>query len=104
MFYIALLVVLNNTVQNKRSFLFSFFIISLVALIIFLKEVEYGGERLNFSFAGLYLFMLSFLFLFFKSKISSKAQVAFLIPLTIMNITWSTYLLNAFLCNGWIFT
>ncbi|MEO6902235.1 MAG: hypothetical protein ABI315_03680 [Bacteroidia bacterium] len=104
LFYIAILILLNN-LGNKSCRLFNiiYFILT-VSIILFLSNVEYGGSKIQFSFFGLYLFILTGAYLIIKKVISHPLQIFFAIILILLNTIWNAYLLNAFFSNAWIFT
>ncbi len=104
LFYIALLILLNGIYNKPIKLPLYYFIISLVLIALFLNLVKYGGDRISFSFFGLYLFILSSLFLIFRSKLPKPMQIISVILLVVFNIFWTTYMLNVFFCDGWIFT
>jgi len=103
LFYTAILIFLNHTFNKKITLSFFCFVICAVFLKIFLSSVEYGGDRIVFSFAGLYLFILTFIFMMFRNKLKKPVLIALLILITFLNVIWNTYLLNSFLSNAWIF-
>jgi len=104
LFYIALLIFLNYLSKKPLKLFISTFILLNVLLILFLHFAEYGGERMQFSFFGLYMFMAAGLFLIIKNIISKPIQIVIAFVIIILNTIWNTYLLNAFFSNGWLFT
>jgi hypothetical protein len=73
-------------------------------LSFFLFVVEYGGSRFQFSYLGVLLLIVTFLYFLNRRFISIKYDSILLSFLIIINTIWNTYMLNTFLCNGWIFT
>lgn len=103
-FYIVVLIFLNYLSIKSLKLFVSIFIIMNVLLILFLNLEDYGGERMQFSFFGLYMFIATSLFLLTKKIISRPGQIMIALALIILNTIWNTYLLNVFFSDGWIFT
>lgn len=103
-FYIALLILLNYLLSKSINFYAVIFIVLSLMLILFLNIVDYGGERIQFAFFGLYMFIATGLFLIVRNKIPQPSQIIIFSVLVFLNTIWNTYLLNAFFSDGWIFT
>lgn len=103
-FYIVVLIFLNYLSEKPLKLFFIIFIILIVFLILFLNFVDYGGERMRFAFSGLYLSIVTSLFLLTKKMILRPFQIAIIFVLIILNTIWNTYLLNVFFSDGWVFT
>ncbi len=104
LFYIAILILINYLQPIKiRNRLLTFGVLSLF-LITFLSVTDYGGDRLQFSFVGMYLLLLAFLYLLTRKCFSKKMDVITLSVLVLASMVWNTYLFNMFLSDGWIFT
>ncbi len=104
MFYIVVLVFLNYLFKNSvRTPLLVYGLIS-VLLFLFLNSVEYGPDRINFSFLGLYIFIFTGLFLIVNKILSQPVKITIALVLVLSSTVWNAYLLNAFFSNGWIFT
>lgn len=103
-FYIAVLVFLNHTSEKPLKLFFLIFITLNVLLILFLNLVDYGGDRMQFALSGLYLSVLTSLFLLIKKMIPEPLQIPVIITLILLNTVWNTYLLNVFFSDGWVFT
>jgi hypothetical protein len=104
LFYIALLIFLNYLSGRPLKLFVLFFILLNIFLVLFLSFVDYGGERLQFSFFGLYMFIAISLFLIIKRTMSRSTQIMIILALIILTNIWNTFLLNIFFSNGWIFT
>jgi hypothetical protein len=103
-FYIAILILLSHLFNNEiKPYLLSF-IVSVLLLFIFMSVVKYGGERIQFSYFGPLMFILTSLFLLFRRRIPFPIQILTVLLIIFLNTVWNTYLLNIFLSNGWIFT
>ncbi|TAH43911.1 MAG: hypothetical protein EYC69_01515 [Bacteroidetes bacterium] len=103
-FYIVALFTLNHLpVANKRlgSILF---IIPLILLTVFLTQTGYGDGRFTFSFVGMHLSIITFMFLYFYNHLKRSVQWVLASILILLCVIWNTYLFNIFLCEGWIFT
>ncbi len=103
-FYIAMLILLVRLDISTVVPALSVFIACGLLLSIFLYCVPAGGDKMQFRFAGLYLCALSTLFLLVRKSLTFGVQVFFAILLLVGSYFWSTYLLNSFLNQGWIFT
>jgi hypothetical protein len=104
LFYIVVLIMLNY-LDNKPLLLVSILYCTITLLtVLFLRNVEYGGDKIQFSFVGLYLFIITGAYLLMKNRIPLSFQICMALGIILLNSVWNTYLLNIFLCNGWIFT
>lgn len=104
LFYIAILILLNHIQQIKIRNSILIFIGMSVLLFLFLNLTEYGGDRIQFSFAGMYLLVLAFLYLFTRKGLNKKTDSIALSVLILASLVWNTYLFNMYLSDGWIFT
>jgi hypothetical protein len=104
LFYIIVLAFLNQAFTSQIKMHLTFFAISAISLIVFLQFVDYGGDRANFSYFGLYMFMATTLFLITIKIIPQPIKISMAILIITLTTIWNTYLLNAFFSNGWIFT
>ncbi len=75
-----------------------------IFLYVFFKKVEYGDGRLRFEYMGMYLFILLLGFVYLHTYLNRTLQVIGVVGIFLLNILWSTYLFNCFLCDSWIFT
>ena len=103
-FYICMLVLLNYLADKKTKQAIPIFAVPFVLLILFLINTEYGGSRMNFSLAGMYLAMLSFCLVYFRKYLSYSLQWIMAAILVLSSLIWNAYMLNVFLTEGWIFT
>ncbi len=103
-FYILSVLLFNKsyTKPETRSIIIPLFSTSL--LVFFLYLVSYGGNRADFSFWGLYLFVLNYLYFVFAGWLGKQYKIVLLSVLVFLNLIWNTYMFNIFLSNGWIFT
>jgi len=104
LFFIALLIFLDYLSGKPLKLIVLFFFTLTFLLVLFLNIVDYGGGRMQFSFFGLYMFIVISLFLIIKKTISLPAQIMITLALVMLVTIWNTFLLNIFLSNGWIFT
>ena len=103
LFYVAVIILLNYLFElNIKKIIYGFLFLSLL-LFVFFRITDYGGDRLSFSFMGLYPLMLTFLYLGVSKSLTKSADVIVLSVLVLGNIVWSTYLFNIYLSNAWIF-
>lgn len=103
-FYIAILILIGYLGKtNPAKIILSLMALS-ITLFLFLFLTEYGGERLRFSFLGMYLLIITCAYLLLRNNLSRIADGFLLTFLIISGTVWNTYLLNAFFSNGWIFT
>jgi hypothetical protein len=103
-FYLAIILLINLSTNIKaRNFILMFVSLSFL-LILFLILTPYGGNKLQFSFVGLYLLVLSFFYIGMKHNLNKTFDTVIFSFLIFANIVWNTYLLNAFLSDSWMFT
>lgn len=104
LFYVTILILIDYLSKIKfKKFVLGFIILTFL-LFLFLRYVEYGGDRMQFSFFGLYMLLLSFFYLMIRNILPRIYDIIAFIVLVIANTIWNTYLLNAFFSNGWLFT
>lgn len=103
-FYIAFIQLLNHISKFKIKQIIVTFILFSLPLILFLSLTSYGGSRFEFSFVGLYLLTLSFLYLGIKNYLCKTSDYISFSLIIFSNIVWNTYLFNAYLSNSWVFT
>jgi len=72
--------------------------------LFFIFSVEYGGSRVDYSFAGYYMFIATGLFVLINRVMPTHSKIPAAIIIVLLNTVWNTYLLNAFLSKGWTFT
>lgn len=103
-FYILCVIIFDKVsrMSGTKPLLVALF--PLLLLIIFLYSTSYGGSRADFSFWGLYLFVLNAFFFITFSKLGKTSKVLLLTGLVFLNLIWNSYMFNIFLSNGWIFT
>jgi hypothetical protein len=103
-FYIAALILINCLPNIKTNRIVLFFIVFSFSIFLFLGLINYGGDRFQFSFVGLYLLILSFFYLAIRNILPKTSDIIVFSILVISNVVWNTYIFNIYLCNGWIFT
>ena len=103
-FYIAAIIAIRYFEKLKAKFLLSSIIIPMIMLGVFLYLVDFGGSRFDFKFVGLYLSIVSLVFLLLQTKLNKQTQTIIASCIVLFNLVWTSYLLNIFFCNGWIFT
>ncbi len=103
-FYIAIILLLNGSGYVKKNMALMLCTLPLALLIIFLSVADYGGSRMDFSYMGLYLYILVFMFMLFRERLAFKAQLVAAAILVLFSLLWNTYLLNMFFNEAWIFT
>lgn len=103
-FYIAILILIPHISRHSSGLRNAFFGAALVILGLFLYFVEYGGDRLQFSFFGLFMLLSSFLYLLHKGSLPAKKDAILLVGIVLLNTAWNTYMLNIYFSNGWLFT
>lgn len=80
------------------------FLGALILFALFMIFVPFGGSRLDFSYLGSILLIGTLAILIFKNRLPHKLALVISISTFGLNIIWTTYLFNAFLSNGWLFT
>ncbi len=103
-FYIAMLILISSLPNIKSKNINIIFTFAFLLLCFFLIVVEYGGNRFRFSYMGVLLLTLTFLYIINRRFINIKYDYILLSLFVVTNTIWNTYMLNIFLCNGWIFT
>jgi len=103
--YFVLLLFLNqekllSITPNKR--VITFLLLALYSFII-LMTCNYL-HRFGFHFVGYFVFVGTMALYLFKDTKQKLVYNVFLIGIGILNILWTTYLFNMYLCNGWIYT
>jgi len=103
-FYIAALYFLSVQKEHFTKFTSVLISIPLLLLGIFLVKVDFGGNRLDFAYTGMFLSICSFYLLCFLANMNKVSRLSVSGILIMASIIWNTYLLNIFLNEGWIFT
>lgn len=103
-FYIVTILFLNYVLENPIKPVILLFSACIALLSLWLYFVSFGGDRFQFSFFGLYLFLATSFFMIVKINMSLRMQISILIVLIILSTIWNAYLLNDFYCDGWLFT
>lgn len=103
-FFILILDSLKNREKQTWVKYFISFIILVVGVAVFLNKVEYGGDRFQFAYLGLYLLMLFITYIIIKPNLSLKIEFLIGLILIIASLIWNSYLFNMFLSNAWVYT
>lgn len=104
-FFYACLILGLDYFPNKKAFKIEWsYGICISILILFLFSIEFGGDRLQYSFMGLLLFILLGTFVLVKHYLNRLLVFFVLSILVVMCILWNSYLYNMYLSDGWIFT
>jgi hypothetical protein len=104
LFYLGAIILLGYLSQTRSRYHLLIFSLALGLLIIFMNSVPYGGQRFTFAYMGQYLLVITSLFLLLRKYLPQKVDIAILTVFVFMNSVWTTYLLNAYMSNGWLFT
>jgi hypothetical protein len=103
-FYILSVLLFNKLLLKPGLRPFVIGLVSVVLLMLFLHFTTYGGNRADFSFWGMYLFILNYFFFLLMGRLRRSFKFVLLIGLVFLNLIWNTYMFNIFLSKGWIFT
>ncbi len=103
-FYIVGIYFLSKQKGHCTNFTSFLAFIPAILLGNFLWNVDFGGSRMDFAYAGMYLAVISFYLLFFLGYMNNVLRWSLSIVVILASIVWSSYLLNIFLNEGWIFT
>ncbi len=103
-FYILSVLLFNKYHSKHESNSLIIALFSTFFLVLFLYLTTYGGNRTDFSFWGMYLFILNYFFFLLMGRLRRSSKVVLLITLVFLNLIWNTYMFNIFLSKGWIFT
>ena len=100
--YFVILMFLNQEKLLSVSFVKR--IISFVLLALFSFAVLYKFKELSFYYLGYFIFAATMALYLFKDTKHKLAYNLFLVGTFLINILWTTYLFNMYLCDGWIYT
>ncbi len=103
-FFISTLLIIDRINGKSIIPILLLFLSCFLLMILFLFCTDYGGERIQFSFLGLYLLIVISLFILIRQKLPLVLQVIVSGELICSSLVWNTYLLNMFMSNAWIFT
>ena len=103
-FFIAIIIYLSKVRSGQISPIFLNVILPGILLTLFLNFVPYGGNRMDYSFAGMFLCVLSWCFLTLSTDQPNLRRMILVGPLILLNMVWNAFLFNAFLSQAWIFT
>ncbi len=103
-FYIAALVALRQMPSYRPGGVGIAVLLSMTLLTAFLHVVEYGGERLQFPFAGMFLAIAAVVFFVTMHRMSPVLRNVLGGVLIGADLVWAAYLLNCFVVDGWLFT
>ncbi len=103
-FYISLAILMRKVSGLSRKVSLTYYLLMFSLVAIFLWFNQSRSTLCQIAYGGLFLYLLTSLYLLFKSTITKRIQLIFFAFLFIMNTVWNTYLFNRFLEGGWIFT
>ncbi len=103
-FFLATVFYLDKKPGKLWKELFKFVAFPLLGLLFFFSAVEYGGSPFRFEYAGALMLILGFTYLIIQRRLAPTLRYSILTLLLVGNIVFSTYLLNMYLSNVWIFT
>lgn len=104
LFFIVVLILISKISSIDTKLLALVFTTLFLLLFTYMSLVEYGGDRLQFSFIGLFMLVITSCYILFRRFLSIKLDLIALSLIVIINTVWNTYMLNMYLSNGWIFT
>jgi len=104
LFFIVVLILISKISSIEAKLLALVFTTLFLLLFTYMSLVDYGGDRLQFSFVGLFMLVITSGYILFRRFLSIKLDLIALSLIVIINTIWNTYMLNMYLSNGWIFT
>ncbi|MFK8046708.1 MAG: hypothetical protein AB8B72_14510 [Crocinitomicaceae bacterium] len=104
LFYLAAIILLGYLSHSRTRYAVLCFAILIILFALFFYNVPYGGNRLAFSFVGMYLLVATSGYLLIRSHIPKLIDLPIILLLIVSNSIWTTFLFNSYLSNGWIFT
>ncbi len=104
LFFTAVLILISKILSIDTKLLALVFTTLFLLLFTYMSLVDYGGDRLQFSFVGLFMLVITSGYILFRRFLSIKLDLIALSLIVFINTVWNTYMLNAFFSNGWIFT
>jgi hypothetical protein len=104
LFFKVVLIIISKISGSNTKLLALVFTTLVLLLFTYLSLVDYGGDRLQFSFVGLFMLVITSGYILFRRFLSIKLDLTVLSLIVIINTIWNTYMLNMYLSNGWIFT
>ncbi len=103
-FYCALFLGLDYFPRKKGYKIEWSYVFCVLSMSLFLGFTNYGGSRFQFSFVGMFLFVLLGLFVLLNNQFNRKVSYFVAGILIFCAVVWNTYLFNMFLSDGWVFT
>ena len=100
--YFVILMFLNQEKLLSVPFVKRIIPFVLLALFSFAVLAVFKKKH-DFYFFGYYIFAATMALYLFKDT-KKLAYIVFLISTFLINILWTTYLFNMYLCDGWIYT
>ncbi|MGB6034934.1 MAG: hypothetical protein WBG42_01615 [Cryomorphaceae bacterium] len=104
LFFIVILILIAQISTIDPKLLAAGFMAALLLLFFYLAMVDYGGDRLQFPFGGLFMLTITSAYALFRRFFPRKLDTIVLSLIVVSNTVWNTYMLNVFFSNGWIFT
>lgn len=84
------------------------FVLMVIGIVIFGLIILTNQPKLtpaiNFNDSGFFIFLLTLIYLFSLRFMSTLSKVIVSLLLVLYSIIWITFLYNAYLCDGWIYT
>ncbi|MDA7787304.1 hypothetical protein N8939_00215 [bacterium] len=104
LFYIAAFIFISKIPKLNSTNISKVFAGLCVLVFLYIFTVKFGGSGFRFSFVGLLLLITTFAYLLYRRFLPVKLDLILLSICVLLNTVWNTYMLNMYLCNGWIFT
>jgi len=104
LFFIAAFIFISKIPKLNTKYISRVFASLCVLVFMYVLTVKFGGSGFRFSFVGLLLLIATFAFLLYRRFLPVKLDLVLLSVCVLLNTVWNTYMLNMYLCNGWIFT
>ena len=104
LFFIVVLILISKISNIDTKLLTLAFTTIFLLLFAYISLIDYGGDRLQFSFVGLLMLVITSGYILYRRFLSIKLDTIVLSAIVVFNTVWNTYMLNMFFSNGWIFT
>jgi len=80
-----------------------YFITLIILSVILMANVDYTGS-ISFHYLGFLIFVGTMALYLFQDMLKKSVYNLLLATILLLNIVWTSYLFNMFLCNGWLYT
>lgn len=104
LFFIVVLILISEISNIDTKLLTLIFTTIFLLLFAYISLIDYGGDRLQFSFVGLLMLVITSGYILYRRFLSIKLDILVLSAIVVFNTVWNTYMLNVFFSNGWLFT